>query len=611
MASSLESLEAKLKNLPNSHGVYIFKNVKGEIIYIGKANSLRNRVRSYFRPADKLDVKTQRLAFHITDLDMMATDNEIESLILEANLVRQHKPRYNVRLKDDKHFPYIKITTNEPFPRILVVRRLLKDGATYFGPYTNSQGMWRTVRALSRLFTIRTCNLTIPHPTAKQYKVCLDYHIKRCGGPCENFQSKAEYDKLVQSVIMALSGRSRELMNELTERMRSASENLRFEEARILRDQIDALESITDRQQRADAGEVVDRDIISIARESSDAVAVVMQIRQGVLLGRQDFQLSAEPDETDEAMLETFITQYYNNQPNLPEEIYFPLELQTVRIIASWLKKVKGKPVRIYTPKIGVKLKMVDLAAINARMLLDELLIHKRIQSERTSKMVTDLKDALRLPISPRTIACFDISNTGETDIVGSCAYFDNGRQKKTEYRHFKIKGVSGQDDFSMMREIVGRYFHRLKEEEKQPPDLVVVDGGKGQLSAAKAELESLGFPDQLIISLAKRLEEIFLPGNSDSITIPRSSPALMLLKRVRDEAHRFAITYNRKVRGKRTIKSALDDINGVGPAKARALLRHFGSVERIKSATRDELTSIKGINPSMADKILSSLQTQ
>lgn len=602
-------MESKLKNLPNSPGVYIFKNAENKVIYIGKALSLRNRVRSYFRSSSQLDYKTQRLMHHVTDFDLMACNSEIEALILEANLVREHKPKYNVRLKDDKRFPYIKVTTNEPFPRILVVRRYLKDGAAYFGPYTNSQGMWKTVKFLARLFTIRTCNLTIPAPSGKSYKVCLDYHIKRCPGPCEGLVSQEEYGRSVRSVIMALQGKSKELISMLTEQMQEASTDMHFEQARMLRDQINALESVRQKQY-TDAAELIDRDIIAIAREGSDAVAVVMQLRQGVLLGRQDFQLVAEPDEMDDVVLETFLTQYYNHQPNLPREIFIPSDLTNCRIIESWLKKLKGSAVSLLTPKIGEKVKVMVLASTNARMLMDELLIQKRVHQERTSKMVTDLKEVLRLPMSPRTIVCFDISNTGETDIVGSCVFFDNGRPRKSEYRHFRIKGVTGQDDFAMMREVVGRYFHRLKTEEKPPPDLVVIDGGKGQLSSAQAELKSLGFDDQPIISLAKRLEEVFLPGQSDSLTIPKSSPALILLKRIRDEAHRFAISYNRKVRGKRTIISELDAITGIGPGRRQALLSHFGSVERIRQASVDELTNVRGISTAIAEKILGQLRS-
>ncbi len=599
-------LGLKLKNLPTSPGVYLFKNAQGKVIYIGKAKNLRNRVRTYFQRSGHADPKTARLMSQVVDLDLLVTDSEIESLILEANLVHEYKPRYNVRLKDDKHYPYIKIT-NEPFPRVLIVRRMEKDSADYFGPYTVARGMRRTYELLTRLFKIRTCNLVLPPPKGKTYEVCLDYRINRCGGPCAGLQSQEEYAESVKSVTMVLSGRSKELVSRLTERMHAASKAMNFEQAAEIRDQVEAIRSVIARQ-HVDIGEIVDRDIVSIAREDKDAVAVVMQIREGVLIGRQDFRLTALSEDSDETILETFFTQYYNHQPNLPDEICISRELPQVRLLQRWLRKLKGAKVTIFTPKIGAKQKLVDLAARNARLLLDELLIQKRQQSERTSKMVTTLQEELGLSSAPRTMVCFDISNIGETDAVGSCVYFDNGQPKKNQYRHFRIKGRVGQDDYRMMREVVGRYFHRLRKEDRDPPNLVVLDGGKGQLSSALAELNSLGFASQPAIALAKRLEEVFLPGRPDAMTISRSSPALMLLKRIRDEAHRFAITYGRKVRQKRMIKSALDDIPGIGPARRTALLNKFGSVARIRKASVEELTEIKGITKKMAGRVIKSL---
>lgn len=600
-------LKLKLKNLPTSPGVYQFKNSAGKIIYIGKAKNLKNRVKSYFQSSRHLDPKTERMVSQVADFELLATKTEVEALILEANLVREYKPRYNVDLKDDKHFPYIKVTTNEPFPRVLIVRKLEHDGATYFGPFTSSKGMRRTVTYLSRLFKIRTCNYVIPHPKGKKYTVCLDYRINRCGGPCEGFQTEAEYKELVDSVLLVLNGRSKQLVGQLEEKMKKFSADMDFENAAEVRDQIEAIRSVWIKQ-HVDVGEVVDRDIISVAREERDAVAVVMQLREGVLIGRQDFQLKTEPDELDKTLLRSFVTQYYNNQPNMPSEIFLPFEIEDIDLLTKWFKDERKAKVNINTPKIGDKVRLVELAAKNARLLLDELLIKKKQFSERTSKMVTALKDDLSLTKSPRSIVCFDISNTGETDAVGSCVYFENGKPKKSEYRHFKIKGVSGQDDFKMMREIVGRYFFRIKDDELDPPDLVVVDGGKGQLSSAKKELEYLGFHQQMIIGLAKRLEEVFLPGHSDPVNIVKSSPSLILLKQVRDEAHRFAITYNRKVRSKRTIVSALDKIKGVGPSKKEALLKEFGSVKNIKSKTAEELAEIKGINLDLAKRILKEL---
>jgi excinuclease ABC subunit C len=599
-------VELKLANLPESPGVYLFKNGQGKVIYIGKAKNLKNRVRSYFQDSHH-DVKTTALVAQVADFELMVTHNEIESLILEANLVHEYKPRYNIHLKDDKHYPYIKVTMGEPFPRIMVVRRLAKDSSRYFGPYTNIKSIYKTLQFLARLFKIRSCHLVIPNPGNKPYKVCLDYHIKRCEGPCEGLVSSEDYRRNVDGLLMMLSGKSKELIRQLTDRMAQASEETRFEEAMTIRDQIEQIKTMMTRQS-VDVGEVVDRDVINLAREGGVTMAVVMQIREGVLIGRQDFLVESEQADSDEEVMQTFLTQYYNHQPNLPEEIVIPSELPDMKLLQSWLRESRESRIKLIVPKIGDKMPMLVLAAKNARLLLDEKLIQKKMFSERMSKMVLSLKEELKLANSPRTMVCFDISNTGETDAVGSGVYFDNGKPKKGEYRHFKIKGVKGQDDFKMMREVVGRYFHRLKEENKQPPDLVIVDGGKGQLSNAQEELESLGFKDQTIISLAKRLEEVYVPGLSDPITIPKASPALMLLKRIRDEAHRFAITYNRKVRTLRTIKSALDDIPGVGPAKRQLLLTEFGSVERIRQMSIEELSQLKGITPKLAEAILQKL---
>jgi excinuclease ABC subunit C len=598
-----DRLNLKLANLPASPGVYLFKNKTGRIIYIGKAKNLKNRVRTYFQSPRNHTPKTARMVAAIDDFDLMVTDSEIEALILEANLVKEHHPRYNVNLKDDKHFPYIKVTVNEPFPRVLIVRKFESDGARYFGPYTNSKGMRKTVSFLCRLFKIRTCNLTIPHPTGKIQKVCLDYHIGRCGGPCENLQTREDYGELVDSVLLFLSGRGQTLIDRLGKRMTRLSKQMEFEKAARVRDQIDALESVRHKQ-KVDAGKIVDRDIIAFAREGRHSVVVILQVREGVLIGRQDFQVTSQPEEDDTELLYGFVQQYYNHQPNLPEELYLPLVLPEEKLIAGWLSKARGKKVKIFTPRKGEKLRLVDLAAGNARLLLDEILIQKKGYRERVARSVQVLKDDLHLAVSPSTIACVDISNTGETDAVGSLVYFANGKPSKSGYRHFKIKEVTGQDDFAMMREVVGRYFFRLKKEGTTPPDLLVVDGGKGQLSSVRSEIGSLGFQNQNIIGLAKRLEEIYLPGRKEPLTIPKTSPGLRLLKQVRDEAHRFAIEYNRKVRARRTIKSALDELDGIGPKRREILLKHFGSVKNIKEATLEELTAVKGIPKGVANKI-------
>jgi excinuclease ABC subunit C len=603
---SSEKLNLKLRNLPKSPGVYLFKNRGGIIIYVGKAKNLKNRVRTYFQSPENLDRKTGRLVSVIDDLELIATDSEMEALILEANLVKEYKPRYNVNLKDDKHFPYVKVTVNETFPRVLIVRRLARDGARYFGPYTNATGMRRTIRFLCNLFRIRTCNLEIPHPSGKTQKVCLDYHIERCGGPCAGLQSEKEYQELIEAVIMFLAGKSESLIEKLQKKMDKLSLRMKFEEAAKIRDQINALESVRQRQ-KVDAGRSVNRDIIAFARESADTVAVVLQVREGILIGRQDFQLHSEPEEEDKEILSEFVRQYYNHQPNLPDELYLPLTMIDEGLVGKWLSKTKGKKIHIFTPQKGEKLKLVDMAATNARLLLDELLIQKRGYKERIGKSSQALRDSLGLEKSPRTIACVDISNTGETDAVGSLVYFDNGKPRKAEYRHFKIKEVIGQDDFAMMREVVGRYYFRLKEGNKNAPDLLVVDGGRGQLSSVKAEIGTLGFENQYIIGLAKKFDEIYLPDHKEPLTLPKTSPGLRLLKQIRDEAHRFAIEYNRKIRRKRTIQSELDKLEGIGSKRREILLKCFGSMKKIKEASLEELAAVKGIPRPLAEKIYKS----
>jgi len=598
-----DALKLKLKNLPALPGVYLFRNKDGRILYIGKAKNLRNRVRTYFTSSGRHDGKTERLIKSIADFDLMITDSEVEALILEANLVKEHRPRYNINLKDDKHFPYIRVSVDEPFPRITIVRRLARDTARYFGPFTNAKGMRKTVKFLCRLFRIRTCNLAIPHPSGKPQKICLDYQIGRCLGPCEGLQSEKDYRKSVDAVLMFLSGRSLALIETLKKTMARQSKQMKYEEAAHTRDQIEALQSIFSKQ-KVDAGRIVNRDIIAYAREGRDTVVVTFQVREGILIGRQHFQLRSELEEVDSEIISAFIRQYYNRLPDYPQELYLPVSLPDESLIKKWLSGLTKRRIKIFAPQKGEKLRLVDMAASNARLILDEILIQKQKQKERLTGSVLALKNDLNLVTSPRRIACVDISNTGESDAVGSLVYFINGRPQKSGYRHFKIKGVKGQDDFAMMREVVGRYFYRLKNENKKPPDLLVVDGGPGQLSSVVKEIESLGFDKQLIIGLAKRFEEIYFPSSNEPRTISKASPGLRLLKQVRDEAHRFAIEYNRKVRLKRTIKSWLDKLEGVGPKRREILLRTFGSVKKIRQASLAELSDVKGIPRNVAEII-------
>ncbi|MEE9442671.1 MAG: excinuclease ABC subunit UvrC [candidate division Zixibacteria bacterium] len=605
-----KKLKIKLKNLPKEPGVYMMKNSRGKIIYIGKAKNLKNRVKSYFQSRGSADFKTAVLVTQVDDIELLVTDSEIEALILEANLVKEHKPRYNVNLKDDKRFPYLKLTINEPFPRLLVTRRVLRDGARYFGPYTNSAGMRRTLKFLMRHFGIRSCNYEIPSPTGRKYKICLDYHIGRCAGACVDEETPEEYKKHVDAVIMFLSGRQSDLIGSLNQRMNKASNDTRFEEAARLRDTIEAMESVW-RRQKVDVAQNINRDVIAYAREDKDAVAAVMQIREGILIGRQDIQLKVSPDISEEDLLSGFLKQFYNHAENLPEEIFLPLKIAEEKLIEKWLSKSKRMKIKILTPQRGEKVKLVSMAETNARLVLDEMLLQKKKYNERIPASAAALRKVLRLDKAPQSISCFDISNLGRSDKVASLVYFEKGKPRKSEYRHFKIKSVKGQDDFAAMREVFIRYVVRRKEENKPLPDLMMVDGGKGQLSIAVEVLRQHKLENQPIIGLAKKLEEVFIPHKSAPVYIPRNSPALNLLKRVRDEAHRFAITYHRKLRKKRTIKSELDDIPGVGPSRRKVLLKHFGSVKKIKTASIEEVASLKGIPLKLAQNIYNHFHSE
>jgi excinuclease ABC subunit C len=598
-----KTLQIKLANLPAKPGVYMMKDKTGKIIYIGKARKLRNRVNSYFHSHGASDPKTATLVSKIADFDLLVTDSEIEALILEANMVREHKPRYNVNLKDDKRYPYLKVTVNEPFPRLLLTRRVKRDRARYFGPYTNVAAMRRTMKFLMRHFGLRSCNFEIPSSTGRKYRVCLDYHIGRCAGACEGLETQEEYQKHVEAVLMFLSGRRNDLVKSLYIRMTESSEEMKFEEAARLRDTIEALESVRQRQ-KVDSVYDVDRDVIAYAHEDSDATAVVMQIREGILIGRQDFQLNIDAGETDADLLSGFVKQYYNSAENLPEEVYMPISIGDSALIDKWLSKNKGSKVRLVSPQKGEKLKLVAMAETNARLLLDELLLQKKKYRERIPAASAALRKILGLGKAPVTVGCFDISNLAGTDMAASLVYFDKGKPKKSEYRHFKIKSVEGQDDFASMREIITRYITRRLDESKRLPDLIMVDGGKGQLSIAKDVLNNHGLENHPVIGLAKRLEEVFIPKQSSPLTIPKDSAAINLLKKVRDEAHRFAITYHRKLRGKMIIKSELDKIPGVGEKRRNALLKHFGSIRKLKAAAIDEIVEVKGIPKNLARKI-------
>ena len=576
------------------------KDASGRIIYVGKAKSLRNRVRAYFHHTSPDHPKISALISKISDFEVLATDSEMEALILEANLIKQHKPRYNVNLKDDKRYPYVKVT-DEPFPRVLVVRRVKKDRAKYFGPYTNVKAMRNTLKMLRKVFPIRSCNHALP--SSRKIKLCLDYHIKRCSGPCEEKISPDEYHEIVKDVLLLLSGKNRLLTEQLKQRMREYSTREEFEKAAQVRDQLKALESAAERQKVADIKQP-DRDIIAFARSGKDISAVALQIREGVLIGRQNFHLAGSNESADSEILSNFLRQYYMHSAAIPPEIILPAAIDDQQMIEEWLGSRRGGRATIMVPQRGEKVKLVEMASYNAQLSLDELLLQRSEAKRKVPGAVEALQKDLYLSVPPRKIGAFDISNLGPADAVGSLVFFEDARPKKSRYRRFRIRGVKGQDDFAMMEEVVGRYFSGLTREKEEFPDLVLVDGGKGQLSSALRALKGLGIRKQKVVALAKRIDEVFLPERSGPLMIRKGSASLKLLQRVRDEAHRFAVEYHRKLRKKRTIGSELDSIPGVGPMRRETLLKHFGSVARIKKAGLEELVQLQRINKRAAENV-------
>jgi excinuclease ABC subunit C len=582
-------LTEKLRDLPAKPGVYLMKDASGKIIYIGKAKVLRNRVRSYFVSAPELHPKVAALREKIADFELMVTDTEVEALILEANLVKLHRPHYNINLKDDKRFPYLELTRDDDFPRLIVTRTRRRDNGIYFGPYANVRAMRETHRMILRLFKLRTCNLRIPHPKGAKYKVCLQYHIKRCPGPCAGLFSSTDYDREVRKVTKLLQGKSASLVEELRAEMTQLSLQQAYEDAAAVRDQVKAIETIMQKQ-KVSADRDVDRDIVAFARAGVDLAAVVLQLREGLLIGRQNYQLKANKDDGEEDISAAFLKQYYLNSTFIPEEIYCSFKCDDQQLIVQWLAEKRGSKVALSVPQRGEKLRIVEMAEANARLLLGELLAQRREQAEKLPFVVASLQKDLYLSRAPITVCAFDISNLGSSDAVGSMVFFKNGRPLKNNYRHFKIRTVTGQDDFAMMREVVSRYFTHVLEDEAEMPDLCIIDGGRGQLSAALSALEELGIDDLQICGLAKKFEEIVLPDEKKALTLPRTSSSLKLMQRIRDEAHRFAVTYHKKLRGRKIDKSLLDEIAGIGPKRKEQLLKALGSVDAVAAASDEEL---------------------
>lgn len=593
-------LEEKLNNLPRQPGVYQFKNSDGKIIYVGKAKILRNRVRSYFQKGhnsqgDRHDPKTKVMVAKIADLEVIVTDTEMEALILENTLIKKLKPRYNIDLRDDKSYPYI-VVTNEPYPKVYVTRKIKQDGSRYYGPYTDVKTMRYALKSIRNIFQIRSCNLplTVESIARKKWKICLDYHIGKCGGPCEGLVTQEEYDEMISQVEKLLKGKTHDLIGQLTEEMKIHSERLEYEKAGEIKKKIDAIKVYTEKQKMVSL-ELIERDIIAAVSEDDDGCGVIFKVRDGKLVGKQHFYLSNVSDRSESDMVGTLIERYYINADYVPPEVYLSAEPADMEFVENLLKSKRGSDVRIVVPTGGEDQKLIRMCRANAKFMLDELKIQKEKSKEAVPHTLQALQRDLHLPAPPRRIECFDNSNIQGSDPVASMVVFVDAKPRKSDYRKFKIKTVVGPDDFASMEEVIERRYTRVINEGLQVPDLIVVDGGKGQLSSAVEVLRRIGLENQPIIGLAKRLEEVFVPGESESILLPRTSSALKLLQHIRDEAHRFAITFHRSLREKRVVSTQLTGIDGIGETKATKLLREFGSVKGVRGASEEEIARVVG----------------
>ena len=587
-------LENKLRNLPPNPGVYQFKNDKNKVIYVGKARNLRNRVKSYFH-SNFSNAKTAALVSKIKDLELVITDSEIEALVLENNLIKELKPRYNIDLKDDKSFPFIKVT-NEPFPQVYSTRRVVQEGSRYFGPYTSVKSMKAALRTINQIFKIRSCKYDITTETIekKKYKVCLDYHIKKCDGPCEGLISESEYSEMVQEVIKLLRGKTDDLIKELEEKMQTASTGFEYEKAAEIRDKVEQLRSISSKQKIV-SNDFIDRDVISVAFEGKDSACSIFNIRSGKLVGKKQLRLTLKGIEELPEIYNSVVKFYYGEHTEIPKEILFETNPLDAGLLIEWLNLRAEKKVKFIIPQRGELFSLVKMCKQNAILQLKEIQIQKMKKEGQVPYPLAALQRDLRLNSLPKKIECFDISNLQGTDSVASMVVFIDGKPKKSLYRKFIIKEVEGPDDFASMQEVIRRRYTRLLESKDSLPELIMVDGGKGQLSSAVEILNSLGLKQIPIIGLAKRLEEVFFPGKSDAESIPKTSSGLKLLQQIRDEAHRFAINFHRKRRDKRTITTELTNIKGVGKATAQKLIKEVGSVAAVKAASLEKLTAIVG----------------
>jgi excinuclease ABC subunit C len=615
-----DHIRSQVETTPHKPGVYMMRDTNDTVIYVGKAVDLHSRVRSYFQPSSWEHSKERSIASETAELEFIVTDSELEALILEANLIKQHRPRYNVRLKDDKRYPYIKITWADPFPKVFITRRMEQDGSRYFGPYTSSTAVHQTLDLLRRSFPYLTCNREI---AGQDERPCLYYDIKLCLGPCIGAATQEEYRAMIRRLTRFLEGHSDEVLADLKKRMHDAAEALNFERAAALRDQIQSAQHIVERQKIV-SSITADQDVIAFAREEGDACVQIFFVRGGKLLGREYFVLEGTQDEDEREVMAAFLKQFYDEAAYIPSEVLLPARIEEALIIEQWLRNKRGAKVSLRVPRRGQKRELVQMAAENATETLSALRAQWQADAHKHEQAMAEIQEALDLQQPPTRIECYDISTTQGTEIVGSMVVFVHGVPRKSDYRRFTVRSVHGQDDYASMREVLERRFRRwrMATEEAAPggggkdvkgwaklPDLLIVDGGKGQLSVAVEVLQEYDLLDRVpVVGLAKQREEIFLPGRPKPVLLPRRSQGLFLVQRVRDEAHRFAITHHRQRRRRAGVASQLDSIPGVGPARRKALLKAFGSLDGIRAATVEQLAAVPGIPREVALAIKENL---
>ncbi|HLE73862.1 MAG TPA: excinuclease ABC subunit UvrC [Anaerolineales bacterium] len=616
-----DQVQATLDTLPNKTGCYLMKDEAGKVIYVGKAINLRSRVRSYFHSTAQEDTKTRVLVGHIKDIEWIVVASELEALILEMNLIKKHRPQYNVRLKDDKRYPYVKVHWADPFPKVTVTRQMDEDGSRYFGPYTSVWAVHKTLDVLRRIFPYLTCDRVI---TGQDERACLYFDIKLCTAPCIGKILQDEYRQMISDLCDFLNGRTESIVQRLNQDMEQASAALRFEKAAAIRDQLEAISSIVERQ-RVVSTDYADSDVLAMARSEKEACVQVFFIRGGKLIGREYFMMENTAEIPDASVMAEFIKQYYDQAANVPPEVLLPHEVEEAQVIRQWLSKRRGDGgVEIKIPHRGQKRALIKMAAENAAETLSALQAQWKVDANRQTEALVQIEEALQLPRAAERIECYDISNTQGTAAVGSMVVFTRGVATNKLYRRFNIKTVQGPDDFASMQEVLSRRFKRWQAAEagsplpgakpdaafSQLPDLVIVDGGKGQLARAVAVFEEFGLLDRVpLVALAKQGEELFLPDQTRGIMLPRNSQGLFLLQRIRDEAHRFAITAHRARRSKSGIASQLDEIPGIGPKRRRALLKTFGSVDGLRGASIQQLAAVPGITPALAENIKGHLE--